>query len=223
MINNNEPQNGAELTDEMLTSYVEGLLPDADRQRVERFISQNVFLHEEVEALKSVYQAQQAEGLNVVPDDITERTQKILGEYFQTDVLKIVVSWADNIFRVIKSTGVLLVDPQAAVKHALRDSVAKRNAAAVLQKDFHRARLIVELFPQGDAAMTATVILKNFQGQLVQTILRITLKDPQGELESQDVSSGYAEFANIKPGEYQIDIADSGRRIGMISLQINHL
>lgn len=202
------------LSDEVIASYVEGKLPLAEKENIDRHVSLCPLCRQLLAAQSYVALRQKEEGLAQVPLDITRRAKDLVPDVLASNILQIAVEFSKQVLEVIKTNGMIIASPQL----ALRNGKAAEAKLLFIRKELGCLQVEAEISQQDDDLNTVIVKLKQ-DGRLVQDA-RITLLKENQEIESYISLNGEAVFSDLPQGYYRIEISRPEGIFGSIFLNL---
>jgi len=209
-----------QISDEMISCYVDGLLSDKEKAVIEKLILEDSELKEAIEIQRIVAKEQKEEDLSFVPINATERAKNLVSEEFGVNVLELVVNFAENFFEGLRSTGEVIIGTKLQPAYAMRGEEKEKAKTLIVSKNFNNIRIEIELTREMNDKNTIIFKAKDNQTELASEDLRATILEEETELESHITQNGKAIFEGVKPGKYKIEISNPDEILGMISLQL---
>jgi hypothetical protein len=208
----------AAVSDEWIAAYVHGLLSPKDNERIEKLMAGDDRLREEVRAAMDIRRQQDDEGLQSPPDDLTQTVRDRVRKCIQPGFLHVVAVVAQGVLRTVRTTGQLLVGPQLATEHCLRNGERGAVHTSVFQKEFSELLVRGELTVGEHDRSTLVVTLQPGRPWPDTRRFRVTFRDEAGELGSRDYMGESVMFENVVPGKYEIIISENSMRRAGIAL-----
>lgn len=211
---------GTCLDDKQLLYYVDGVLNESEKARVEQhLLSCDECLH-----LIVSYEKLRHEPLEAAPDVLREWNKKIMnmlpGKESAEGVFDIVIRVAKEALEIIRNPGNLTVI-QGPIPVSVRgvSGVVPDNFITV-SKTFSDIRSEVEIERTGGAHINIRVVVTNtFSGMPVQG-LRISVFDLFSEKASYISENGEAYFTEMRLDKYTIRLMRKGKKVGQVSLDL---
>lgn len=209
--------------DRLLACYIDGLLREEEKDRIEQHLLvcsnclELVILHEKVS------QEEAHETIHAVPMEWIERAKNLLlNKEIDTDVnlFDIVLKFAKETIEVIRNPGNLSISYMAIPVPIRGEKKILPTNLITLSKTFSDVESEVEIERVGKVRINMRVMTKGTKSGLPLKGLRISLCNPSREIASRIPEGGEVYFAGLWPGEYHIKITQLGREIGQISLNL---
>ncbi|HPN55867.1 MAG TPA: hypothetical protein PLD92_03370 [Candidatus Omnitrophota bacterium] len=213
----------ADVSDEWMAAYVQGLLLPQDKEKIEQLMAGDDRLREEVRALMDICREQETGGLQPPPDGFSQTVKDRVRQCLRPGVLHVVAVIAEGVLRTVRTTGELLVGPHIAMEHTLRNGKKSAMHTSVFQKKFAELLVRGELTVGEHNRSTLVVTLQPGQTWPDSKRLRVTLKDEEGELGSQDYTGEGVVFEDILPGKYDVIISEDHTQRAGIALCLENV
>jgi len=216
----NKKDKNKPIDDETIACYVDGLLPENERNYVEKMMNENDELKELIQTQMFVEKEQSKNDLSFMPEYLIQNAKDLVSEKFGSKVLNLVIKFSDKVIETLQSTGEILSGAQLQPAYTLRGDSQEKAKSVVVRKIFDDVKVEVEISRELDDKNN--VILKAIQNQTELPIdnIRATLFKDNVELESYVTKNGKAIFENIKPGHYVIELSYPDKDLGAISIQL---
>ena len=132
----------------------------------------------------------------------------------------IVVDFARGVARSIKSAGEMAITAPVPAEAFRGGQQVISESLVAFKKDIppFLAEIEVEKIVENRGEITVSVSEKE-TGKPAKG-MRVSLFDPERELESYMLDQGRAIFENVKMGKYMLDLTQKGKKIGKISLNM---
>ena len=209
-------------TDEVIASYIDGLLSSQERNVIDQHITLCKSCKEIFSIQAEIANFQKEEGLGFVPDYVTAEAKGLMDEKYGVKVLKLVANFSDKVFETIRTTGEIISGYQLQPAFALRDSTSADQVKTLgVRKIFDNIRVEIEITRESGALNTIILRIKDNHSEVPIDNLRATLIQDKIELESYITQNGKAIFETIKSGQYLIEISKVDSIVGAITLELN--
>jgi hypothetical protein len=202
--------------EEELASYLDGVLAETQRAQVESHLSDcSACLAEVCAAYKTSSEGRK----DTVPQRILERAMAIIlaDKGGDKNFLNVVVQLALDCLKLVSTSGELI---PAEAPAGIRGK-DKESDAAVLQveKELDQCTVAMEVERIERELCQVAVTVKPKQGMVAGGI-RLSLLCGEREQASYLASQGTAIFERVPPGDYKLNVSDSGHSVGSIRLTI---
>jgi len=201
--------------EEMLAGYLWGSLGDDTRNELESHFSRCPFC---LETISVAFQAAEEGGNEQVPQSFLEKAMALVPrKELRPDFLEIVVRLLRGTIELVSTSGQLV--------HALAPAGvrgrSKSSDTPVLQVDeeLENFHVNVDLERLEEDLCQIAVTVKPKGGSATDAI-RMSLVSGDREQASYLARQGMAIFDRIPPGDYRLEISDSGHFVGSIRLRI---
>jgi hypothetical protein len=206
------------LSEEDMACYVSGLTDEREKQKI---LDSLVNSQDEEALRRSFLLAAEMPTEEEVPGALAEKVKQYVTESAQENVLDAAVEFAENIVRVIRTTGTILSCPAPAV--AYRDIEALAESRTVeISKAVNGYVIDIKVTRIKSDAANLTVRIKNRKTGKPSSGERVSLVYENRELRSSLTDVGKVEFENIKLRDYQVNLVRKGesRCIAILSLKV---
>lgn len=218
----NKPKNTSNCPDtEIMTYYIEGILPTEEAQTINQHIGVCKNCKEIFDVQRSVAESQREKGLIAVPNYLTERARNLVDKQAGINVLDLIMEFTDKAIGIVRTTGDILLGEQLQPAYALRSKEIESVTTQTIVKIFKDVRIEVEASRQKGDFNKFILRAKDIKTENPSDGLRITLVKDDLEIESYITESGKAIFEDIRPSKYLIRISRVDDPIGVIILDIS--
>lgn len=207
--------------DNLLVSYMDGVIRDNDKEKVERHLLECNHCLELVITHYKLKEAEAHEAVPEVPVFLMNRAMNLVPEKETKE------GFSDIVFKFARETIEIITNPGnlgisfAAVPAPVRGEKGSFSADHIaLHKTFTDIESEVEVLRVDEGRVNIRVMNKDIKsGRLVEG-LRISLFDPHRETASHIAKKGVVLFEGLNFGKLIIKISRQGKEIGQISLDI---
>jgi hypothetical protein len=207
--------------DNVLSYYTDGILKEADKEKVEQHLLQCKDCLEMILLQNKVRQGEALEAVPEAPSSWMEKAMDLVPAKDARDgVFDIVLKFARETIEIITNPGNLLISYDA-VPLPVRGERKKLPANFVnLSKTFSDIKCDIEVEKVADRHVNLKIITRDIKSELPAERLRISLFNPRKEIASFIAKKGDAHFEGLRFGEYVIKVNRQGKQIGRVSLEI---
>jgi len=205
----------------MLASYIDGALRDADKDKMERHILECghcldlVMLHHKVKESEAI------ERVPKVPAFLVRRARDLVTEKETREgIMDIVLKFARETIEIITNPGNLGISYTAApvpVRGEKKDAAGNHIS---LHKNFADMESDVDILKTGEGRVNIRILSKDIASGRPVEGARISLLNPEREMASHIARKGEVLFEGLSFGKYMIRISRKGREAGHISIDI---
>jgi hypothetical protein len=200
------------LTDEEITSYVDGLVKDEARKEIEEHLAGCPICLHQVAELKQLVDADVA-GQVTVPEAALAKAQDLLAAYTSAQSrLDIIAILRDGACRILETTGDLLT-PRRVSPAPMRGGTG-RSLAPRIARSLCGHLVTIELHLREDGVQPVLILVEEATS-LRPDGIKAKLYCP-GSCETKYTQGGKVVFQPLSQGTYRIDIEE----IGSIDLEI---
>lgn len=209
--------------DDLLTCYLDGVLPEGDRESIERHLAECADCLDAALLYRKIQQDESAELLTDIPVSWKIRAKNLFSEARQsrkTDLFDVVLKFAKDAIEIIKNPSDLTVSYAASPIPVRGESKSRQSNLVILGKDTAdvSSHVEVERISQERANIKVSVMDKT-SGSPVQGA-RASLVKREREIASSLLENGEAHFTGMKLGGYIVTVTSEGKEIVRLSLNL---
>jgi hypothetical protein len=156
-----------------------------------------------------------------VPESLIEKIRKIVQDNIRSNLLEIVLSLKEGIFKIVRTTGDVLLGQELVPAPVLRSrEISEFKGEVNIIKDLRLVRILVKIRQKSGSLFDFSIEAKDRRNSGKHKNLRVSLFKEGLELESYLDNSGIFLFENLSPGDYLVETSCRGRREAMIELKV---
>lgn len=216
------PSKGPCPSEEDMACFTSGLLDEKEKGGILEYIS----AAEDDEAIVSSFLIApevSAKEYTKVPAALAARAKDLVPKPGNLEVLEVMAEFAEDMVRLIKTTGTILTSPAVLVP-AYRDGAAEAvNKGIEISKAVDTYLINIKIMRIKKNLANLIVTLKNKRTKKFSSGERISLVHEDRELRSSLTDMGEVEFDQIKLDDYQLDVVRAGERYCLARLSLKSL
>ena len=199
--------------EEMLTSYLEGRLPDNERAKIEEHVSGCESCIEEFVISGSLIRGGDRPELESVPAKVTQTAVHLVNRRGTTSF----GSLSGKLKRYVKDLSSSLSDRFGITPYGEWGLSPIRGSRKVVSKDLIHLK---KTFKEMETASKAHIRVHLSKEVRDKNFIRVTLKKAQREISSHPLTTGYALFEDIPFGHYSLNFSKSGEKLGTYRFEV---
>lgn len=199
-----QKENSECLSDEVLTLWVERLLPLNDKVNVDNHLAGCAVCREILATIEEVKRASVKRGEPFVPDQFSHSARQIIKGAWETQITSVLLRITDGFYSAVETTGRVLLAPWLQPSVSLRADEQIRPSSVVVETIYKHLRCTVESSRtmEGRHTLEATFHAVNTELPIDPTVFY--LFDGNEEIESQLSLEGKVAFEDLPPGSYRL-------------------
>lgn len=201
-----------------LAGYLDGKLPEKEREVIDQCIDTRIENRERLDVIKGVlYAGDTIPEIPSLPEHLIRKAVHLCQK--ERDALDLVISIANDVLRIVRTSRDIVVSPLP-LTPAFRATGALASSMAIVTKKFDEIAVDIAVERVAHARCGVIVTVLELDADAPVRRLRAELSSSGREIASCLLENGKTVFEDIKPGRYDLTIKQQKTLLGRVALKI---
>lgn len=207
-------------SDETLTLWVQGLLANDERARLESHAESCVECRDLLATLAEVKDKEAQINQLSVPQQFLSSARQIIKQAWENQIVTIFVKISQGVYTAAETTGRILYAPWLEPGMVTRAEAGTDNASVVVETVYQNMRCLIETSRTQDDRHTLRAVFTSVStGRPIECSLFVLFEENE-EIESQMSTDGKVVFEDLPPGSYRLTLTLPDRSQGHLDFHL---